>query len=254
MNRSLQIFFACAFGAGIGAFVALSLNPWFWWLGLLVGGTIGYLGYEWREVVAAVPRAWRAAGPMWKSLPWLVSKSWVFARTIAFMWCWLFVAFASCDFVGGLVSPVRGFHVASVAIATTLVVFGPGLVLIMGLFASCFLLEENEENRFYSLKEMVLWSLPVIFVYQLPRFTIRYAPAALRFVRAFVWKFFLLIHSEERLICGMDAMLGAAVGYFAGSAFIGAIAGGALGVVNYEIVTRRWLIPAGLVPVRVKTN
>jgi len=37
----------------------------------------------------------------------------------------------------------------------------------------------------------------------------------------------------------VDAALGTAVGYFTGNPLIGAVAGGLLGVVNYEIITVR---------------
>jgi len=52
---------------------------------------------------------------------------------------------------------------------------------------------------------------------------------------------FIIIHSEIRLLCGVDAVIGAAAGYFTGSAIIGALAGGLIGVINYEIVSRRVL-------------
>jgi len=35
--------------------------------------------------------------------------------------------------------------------------------------------------------------------------------------------------------------IGAIIGYFCGSAFIGAVAGAILGVVNYKLVSVRWL-------------
>ena len=41
--------------------------------------------------------------------------------------------------------------------------------------------------------------------------------------------------------CAVDAMIGAAVGFFAGSAIIGALVGGLFGVLNYEVVSKRLL-------------
>ncbi|OGZ36037.1 MAG: hypothetical protein A2V60_01840 [Candidatus Portnoybacteria bacterium RIFCSPHIGHO2_01_FULL_39_19] len=63
----------------------------------------------------------------------------------------------------------------------------------------------------------------------------------------FIKTIFITIHSEIRLLCGVDAAIGTAIGYFAGNAIIGAIAGGLFGLLNYEVVSRRIL---RLVPVK----
>jgi hypothetical protein len=61
------------------------------------------------------------------------------------------------------------------------------------------------------------------------------------FTISFLKQLFLLIHSEMRLLCLFDAALGSVIGYFAGNVLIGAIAGGVLGVLNFEILSRRIL-------------
>ena len=50
-----------------------------------------------------------------------------------------------------------------------------------------------------------------------------------------------LIHSDIRLLCGTDAAIGAVVGFLFGYAIVGAIIGGFLGVLNYELVSKRLL-------------
>ena len=60
---------------------------------------------------------------------------------------------------------------------------------------------------------------------------------AVRFSRIF----FLLVHSDIRLLCGVDAALGCAVGYFFGNALFGGVAGGVIGLLNFEIVSKRIL-------------
>ncbi|MBL7022080.1 hypothetical protein ISR92_02060 [Patescibacteria group bacterium] len=52
---------------------------------------------------------------------------------------------------------------------------------------------------------------------------------------------FVEIHSDIRLLCAVDAMIGAGIGYFYTNPIIGMIAGGILGVINYELVSKRWL-------------
>lgn len=44
--KTAKIFTACAIGSFIGALVALELQPLWWWLGLVIGGLVGYLSYE----------------------------------------------------------------------------------------------------------------------------------------------------------------------------------------------------------------
>ena len=56
-NRTLKIFIACALGAGIGSLIALEMHKYFWWIGLLVGGFVGYLSYESKKVVEASKKA-----------------------------------------------------------------------------------------------------------------------------------------------------------------------------------------------------
>ena len=53
-----------------------------------------------------------------------------------------------------------------------------------------------------------------------------------------------------RLLCGIDAMLGAGIGYLAGSAIIGALDGGLVGVFNYAIVTELCLKRFGYIPIQ----
>ena len=62
----------------------------------------------------------------------------------------------------------------------------------------------------------------------------------------FVKTVFILIHSEERLLCMIDAVIGAGIGYSFESALIGALVGGIIGVLNFEILSKRilHLVPA----------
>lgn len=71
-----------------------------------------------------------------------------------------------------------------------------------------------------------------------------------RFLKRFCWELFLRIHSEIRLLCGIDAMIGTTIGYFAGSAIIGALVGGLFGVLNYAIITELYLKRLGYLPIK----
>ena len=68
----------------------------------------------------------------------------------------------------------------------------------------------------------------------------------------FPWVLFKLIHSEKRLLCGIDAGLGTTVAYFLSLNFVplttatfiffvicGGILGAGFGIINYELVSKR---------------
>lgn len=61
----------------------------------------------------------------------------------------------------------------------------------------------------------------------------------------FIWQFAALvykkIHSEQRLMCGLDAAIAVGVGYFTQSPWIGMVTGGVLVALNIELVSKRIL-------------
>ncbi|MEA2715263.1 MAG: hypothetical protein QOG91_291 [Candidatus Parcubacteria bacterium] len=56
-----------------------------------------------------------------------------------------------------------------------------------------------------------------------------------------VRRIFILIHSEIRLLCMTDSMIGALAGYYWGNALVGGIIGAACGMLNYKLISVRWL-------------
>lgn len=67
-NPSFKIFTVAALGAFIGSLVGLQLNHLFWWVGMLVGGGVGYLAYNLGEVIRAIPLAVEQARIAWRRL------------------------------------------------------------------------------------------------------------------------------------------------------------------------------------------
>ena len=76
-NKALLVALACAIGSGIGTMLALNYHT-IWYVGLLVGGIIGYLVYDIKEVAIATPKAWEFAR---KNIGKLNYKFW-----IKFLW------------------------------------------------------------------------------------------------------------------------------------------------------------------------
>ena len=56
-SKLFEIARACFIGGFVLCIVALLIIPTFWWLGILAGLASGYLAYEFREVRRAVPKA-----------------------------------------------------------------------------------------------------------------------------------------------------------------------------------------------------
>ena len=52
---------------------------------------------------------------------------------------------------------------------------------------------------------------------------------------------FVLIHSELRVLCMTDAMIGAVAGFFYGNALVGGLIGAVCGLANYKLVSVRLL-------------
>jgi len=263
-------FFVCAIGAGIGSLIALEMSPLFWWVGLIVGGLIGYLSYEWRAVVRAFPAAWRAARGWQLQLPsdfWLMFalNTGVFLSVLIDMISIVMLpVFAGALVNGDIDSFSSSFLIFVIGILTAVTV----IALSFGFWDA---MSRNVEGEYRVLRDVVrarhvmrIVFPPFFFLWHSPRFIllgvikgahamgkmIIRLPRFARFLRRFSWELFVRIHSERRLLRSVDIMLGTAVGYFAGSALVGAAIGGIFGLIDQAIITEGWLRPKGYIPVR----
>lgn len=248
-RESWKIFLVCAFGAGIGSFVALEVAKTFWWIGLIVGGLTGYIGYDVRAAARAVPAAFRAAWA-WESASYALRGFFWLQLAFAVMMFWPATLITSLGLLTHRMS-IKEFFFWDMTFVGILTGIGAFLRLLAFLLAGIDGDWSLERDGAKGAQRIIYrFAPPLVIFWHLPRgifFTLR---TFARFARRFGWEFFVRIHSEKRLLCGMDAMLGAAVGYFVGSALIGAAAGGIFGVLNYAIVTERWLKPRGYLPLR----
>ncbi|RJQ14565.1 hypothetical protein C4553_00635 [Candidatus Parcubacteria bacterium] len=266
MSHTAKVFLSCFIGGFIGALVALQMTPMFWWVGMIAGFAIGYLAYEFNKVIAAVPKAWNK---MRNSFP----KLWNEMRTLrpdAVFWrAW---GKAYLNLAGDLLTIV-GFPFASLL---TIMLWGnpnpivflfPLITLGFPLFFALFI---TPHGNVHTLKEtfragglfnlspfrVYFWILPKFFLYLVPRAVFYHLPRFLwqkrnviasgliGFIHAvaiFSATWFRLIHSEIRLLCGVDGAIGAAIGFYFGNALIGGLAGALWGVLNYEILSIRVL-------------
>lgn len=255
---SKNVVLACAIGAGIGTLVAFEVSRMFWWVGLIVGFLIGYIGYDVRGAARAVPAAFRAVWA-WENASYVLRGFFWFQLAIAMMAFWLATLFTSFGLLLRQVSTIQEFFLVDMIFIGGLTGISAVIwltALLTRIDGECF----SERDTVKSAKRAVYkFAPPIVIFWHLPRgvfFTLR---AFARFARRFGWEFFLRVHSEERLICGFDAMVGAASGAAIGrlahltpviTTLVGAVCGGLLGFVNYEFVTKRWLEPKGYIPKR----
>ncbi|MBU4223628.1 hypothetical protein KJ934_00095 [Patescibacteria group bacterium] len=236
MERTLKIFISCALGAGIGTLVALELNHYFWWLGLLAGGLVGYLSYEFKMVVSATRQSWHPdfAKIFWRTLTIasMVTSSFVFGVLV--YWT---ITHGYPDGYWAKELFVLTFFSYNIPFAAALYKLISELCSREKEFSAA----DWRKTLWFTNPIAIIVYWPLWILWKAPRFIIKQVFLAIQKVVVFLIAVFVLIHSDIRLLCGVDAAIGAGIGYYAGSVIVGMLAGGILGVINYEIVSRRLL-------------
>lgn len=257
--KAMKVFFACALGAFVGSIVALQVSHLFWWIGAIAGFVVGYLSYEFKEVIQAMKIA---AG---KVFGWKPDK----AKLKLFLRFWFWFSLVLMTVVVGNLIVLSGAFLLLHETEASDVFF----MLALWEFVFCQIvisliachrarrrirMRVNEAALFLELS----WKgNPIaVYFYWLPCLIIRLIswitkkalaiaaaiPALTVKVAQFLWETFVLIHSDIRLLCGLDAAIGVVIGYFTVNALIGALAGGLFGVLNYHLISIKLLklVPA----------
>jgi len=266
-KETKRIGFVCFVAAFIGTFLTLAAAVQFglgWWLaplGALVFGTAAYLGYNWREVGRAFAYAWR------QTVRWRPVKGWR-ENLLYLTYC----------FWGPEASVLSAFAIillgATVGTQKTVPSGATGAAFVIAVIAGAdlfsFLLTavmimtvqlplHSERELAQAKRLMIRWNpivAPCLLFYYLVRGVVWAAsrvPVALwktaaTFIR-FLWQVFCYLHCEERRICFSGTAIGVLAGFTAGwqsgVVFLGSVIGGAVGclvgILEYELVARRWL-------------
>lgn len=227
-------------GAGIGTLVALQMNPFFWWVGALVGGLVGYLTCDFKEVARSVPCAWHRA------------SSWRPSENLKGIVLWIITIFFLGLFCWGSLTTLLVFWLNPIPRTPEAILFFSPLFMGSGhaLWGFVIFVQGMEMLQGANHRECARWALretnPItVLFWHLPRgcwgamkwSAMVAIPDAVRFLR----ELFFLIHSNIRLLCGLDSALGACAGYFFGDALISAVAGGLFGVLHYKLLPKRVL-------------
>lgn len=249
MPQSLKVFFACAFGAFIGGFTSLQIIPHFYLGGIIFGGLVGYFSFEFEKVIHAIPVAYTHATtwrPDWGWWLAYIKISWYTMRIATTIGVGVLL-FLKILYLGGATLTYPMTEMVQIGIVS---IIAAGYV-----FGYAILADEDEEAIPHMIKnpsklanpfKVYLWIIPRGILLGL-RWMVLCLPicifgvwVGIKGISKLSWHLFRLIHSEIRLLCGLDATIGAMIGYYCGNALIGAVAGGILGVLNFELLSIRF--------------
>lgn len=271
MNKErVSLVVACFMGASTGALISLECARWFtygeyfWILGALIGGCVAYVVVDFERVIQAVRIALKKS---WSEFI-ATNCDWNSVKAILLFWLGALCLLATTSIYFVLTGVILRMIVGEPYDLERLIGGQPFLLTIVGIFVMDFrvsfsrnvstqkqIYERMNVNGVRMLKNYnpfsVIFLLLVGVICYLSMCTlsiikiVRFMPGAIVSVVTFIARFFMrvfvLIHSQRRTICFVDATLGATVGFFLGSAIIGGIAGAFFGLLNYEIVTKRIL-------------
>lgn len=259
MTANVKMFLSIFFGVGLGIMVGLELHEtisWLLWVAPILVGVFSYMAVDIRGAVRAIPVAFATVK---KSVP---------SRTRFAIYRWRLYASVTITMyafllINTLENLTTGSNLFSVPVSLFLSGFLTLLVSInlhIYFFISAYPYKvygfPDEEEILTKLKSYTVAIFPhrVVFSH-LPRgiwyFFTRVVPYVCRVIipelARNAWRvltsWFRLIHSNQRIICLAYAFLFAGFGLIIGgpSPLIWMVAGGLLGVVNYQLISVRWL-------------
>lgn len=259
-TKTAQLVVACFLGAFVGTLVALEVAGHFWWLGTLVGALTAYLGCGWREVITAIPRAFR------KVVTWRSTLDFRAALLYGFYTMIIASGVIPLMLLIGVVGDLEAPVTVSQSVINSLVVSVFWCSLVFVAFFGVTLRINQSPEAAKEVREKIptlrkaAWrynalTTPFIVVYfvlwvcvwvlkRLPTAAGRLPTAAGAVVwgiASFCGLLFLIIHSGRRLTCAAAGATGTAIGYAAGSASVGGLSGALIGLVAYEFVAKRLL-------------
>lgn len=235
--KGFRIFLACALGAFIGALVALQLSPTFWWIGTVVGFIVGYLAYEYATVLRAIRAAWKAvSGIRFEGIQ--LGKIQLKKEKAGWWKSPIYLALSMLSPLTSVIALFSVFYVSGLDrqewVSQYFIHFFTFLVGYFGFLLTLVSAAEFQETRKVSTWYIKYLNVVTVVGYWIPIGIFKFLRFAFRFTRSVV----VFIHSDVRLLCGVDAAIGAGIGYFAGNALVGALAGGILGVANYYLAAK----------------
>lgn len=280
-STAIKVGLACFLGALIGAEVALQVQVAFWLgglIGIAVAFPIGYVSYEYLKVLEAIRTACRTTINWRPGMEAVKRRSLAALATATAGLTMILIQLALAMLLGGVGILTKPPLLDRLAALFGIMIMGTSVGLI---FSLAFAERVGPIFGIAWSKRVIRGLNPVvIFVYwpaigflillklliklgqatpwamtqsrqAIPKWGASIKKAIFTFgeglvasgkaLVAFCRQVFILIHSEIRLLCGVDAALGATIGLWYGNALIGAVCGCLAGVLNYLVVSVWWL-------------
>jgi hypothetical protein len=270
MRVQFRIALACGFGALIGAGIASYVGPSLSWIGLLAAFFFGYLAYDFGKVAAVskasalkvaenfstnaterLLRGWYGLGAGLRSTLFILNFT-LIPLVLLMAGNYFGLILKDPKTAEGFLQEVSVFVTMAVVLVFLVGLFGSGFVGLLAFLVYTF--GENFRDGFDSnwntqslLRTGLRWNVVTVVLFWpwyglykgLTSIPYRLAGSS---IKQFVSLVFIGIHSDIRVLCGSYAAVGAAVGYFGfDSPIIAFFVGGLCGVVQYELVSKRWL-------------
>lgn len=268
-TETRKIAIACFIGGFLCYLAAAFFAPQYAWLGIFAGLAGGYLSYEFREVLGAVPVAFRATSGLGVQL-FRLNRNWLNEQAGFVLPVMLLTGLYSTFSIRAL--PLRLQDCSGVLLILVthsyLAAFSVISLASLGarVFGRCYwqpfimesesiaqrAREELEEKglrpepvTYSNVAKWLIFGVLVIFPW---------APwKGLCFLLRFLCIFFKLIHSHKRVLCAIDGTIGGVLSFlcfhsqsasFAEHALLavfGGLIGSAWGIVNWELISVRLL-------------
>ncbi|MFA6428427.1 MAG: hypothetical protein WCW02_02675 [Candidatus Buchananbacteria bacterium] len=246
MSSTLKIFVACFSGGIIGGLVALQLHPEIWWLGMVVGFLTGYLTYDFKQVISAVKYVGKSYIPAYfRTLP---------IRYKFFKYALVAVAtiyngiMAGCIIMYGLIglaAPSQPKVLKTIMeLAEMVIAMNSAPLILVAIFSLVgsfphFSEIKDAKRRAKEINPIAITKSCVRWGLKIARNTPEFFNKCLTFIKIFcqiITKVFRIIHSDNRLICGVYSAIAASICFFTGNALIGALIGAVLGVISKKTI------------------
>lgn len=257
MNTTGKIGLTCFLGSFIGALLALQLGA-LWWIGSLIGGGVGYISYSFREVIDAMCCVAISLKTermkILKVLQDLICHI-LYGIGIAILFVIFIISFVISDsLIVVNVANVFNTALGNTFSATSLTgiesyLYWTGGTLIMCV---CTLVLPLFKGIFGIKDKVILRGIQCVLISLLPAVAFVTVPLTIFlfiltiigvigfFSVSITLRVVRLIHSDIRLLCMTDSLIGAIIGYYFKNPLVGALIGCILGVLNYQLVSIKW--------------
>ncbi len=272
INKTLNIAIACFVGAFIGALLAIQFHH-YWLFGVLIGGIVGYVTYNFREIPTTAKMVW-AKMPERQNMKKFIAdcelkekmKEAISTILLGFVFITFFISviagvitaiFSYINTVAIYVELYQGssFHINQINLSRGEIIFGSTATIILLCFIIRIQLDDKKDITTKYLLIAIFIGIPILTPFLLPVVAFVASGFGIYWLGKVGikvgWATFKIVHSDIRLLCMVDAMIGATAGYWFGNTLIGGIIGAISGVINYELVSKRWL---KLIPSQVKID